>query len=262
LQIGHAVIKSVRRAYRNGHLRNALFPETGITLQTNFPESKTANGERFMSQCVALKLSRVAGCLILLLVAAPFLSAQNVINVPADQPTIQAPINAANNGDTVLVAPGKYVENINFGGKAITVTGSGGPSVTTIDGGAKGSVVTFNSSETASSKLNGFTITDGLQNGYWGGGIFIAGASPTITGNVITGNHAAVGIGIYVNGGSPLIQNNTITGNDQKGAGDGGEGGGGFSSQEAIRLQPLPKLSGIRSPTTAWAWAATAGEFR
>jgi hypothetical protein len=198
-----------------------------------------------MSECVGgLRPFRLAGCLILLAVAAPFLSAQNVINVPADQPTIQTAINAANNGDTVLVTPGKYVENINFGGKAITVTSSGGPSVTTIDGGAKGSVVTFNSSETASAKLNGFTITDGLQNGYWGGGIFISGASPTITGNVITGNHAAVGIGIYVNGGSPLIQNNTITGNDQKGAGDGGEGGGGILVSGSNTITTAPQIIG------------------
>lgn len=182
-----------------------------------------------MSECLGgLRLFRLAGCLILLLVAAPFLSAQNVINVPANQPTIQAGINAANSGDTVLVAPGKYVENINFGGKAITVTSSGGPSVTTIDGGAKGSVVTFNTGETQNSKLNGFTITNGFQNGLWGAGIYISAASPTITGNVITGNHGAVGIGIYVGGGSPLIQNNTITANDQKGAGGGGEGGGGI----------------------------------
>lgn len=181
-----------------------------------------------MSQCVALKVSRVAGCLILLLVAVPFLSAQNVINVPADQPTIQAAINAANNGDTVLVTPGKYVENINFSGKAITVTSSGGPSVTTIDGGANGSVVTFNTGETPNAKLSGFTITNGFQNGSWGAGIYISAGSPTITGNVITGNHGAVGIGIYVGGGSPLIQNNTITANDQKGAGGGGGGGGGI----------------------------------
>ncbi len=129
----------------------------------------------------------LGGCLILTCVATPFLSAQNVINVPADQATIQAAINAANNGDTVLVAPGRYVENINFGGKAIVVTSSGGPSVTTIDGGAHGSVVTFNSGETPNSKLSGFTITNGLQNGLAGGGILIAGASPVITGNVITG---------------------------------------------------------------------------
>jgi hypothetical protein len=71
-----------------------------------------------MSEFVrGLELFRLAGCLILLSVAAPFLNAQNVINVPANQFTIQAGINAANCGDTVLVAPGKYVENINFGGK-------------------------------------------------------------------------------------------------------------------------------------------------
>src|SRR6266481_2840663 len=75
------------------------------------------------------------------------LRAQQTINVPTNQPTIQAAINAANNGDTVLVAPGTSTENINFNGKAITVTSSGGPSVSIIDGGAKGSVVTFFSGE-------------------------------------------------------------------------------------------------------------------
>lgn len=185
-----------------------------------------------MPNCAAgLRVFCLVGCLIVISVITPCSNAQSVINVPADQATIQAAINVANNGDTVLVAPGKYVENINFNGKAITVTSSGGPSVTTIDGGAKGSVVTFNTGETLSSKLSGFTITNGFLNGYWGAGILISGTSPTIIGNVITGNHAAVGIGIAVWGGSPLIQNNTITANDQKGAGDGGAGGGGILVQ-------------------------------
>jgi len=198
-----------------------------------------------MSQCFGgLRLFRLAGCLILLLAAAPFLSAQNVINVPANQPTIQAAINAANNSDTVLVAPGTYYENINFMGKAITVTSSGGPSATTIDGGAKGSVVTFSSGETANAQLSGITITNGLQNGSWGAGIYISGASPAITGNVITGNHAAVGIGIYVGSGSPLIQNNTITANDQKGAGSGGEGGGGILVSGSSTNPATPQIIG------------------
>lgn len=44
-----------------------------------------------------------------------------IINVPGDQPSIQAAINAAVNGDEIIVAPGRYLENINFLGKAITV---------------------------------------------------------------------------------------------------------------------------------------------
>src|SRR5579862_8970739 len=73
----------------------------------------------------------------------PQVAAAATIHVPTDQPTIQAAINAASTGDTVLVAPGTYYENINFSGKAITVTSSGGPSATTIDGGHTTSVVKF-----------------------------------------------------------------------------------------------------------------------
>src|SRR6266849_5617392 len=115
--------------------------------------------------------------------------AQSTIQVPANFPTIQSAINAASNGDTVLVAPGTYTENINFNGKAITLTSSGGPSVSIIDGGAQGSVVTFNHSETTSSQLSGFTIRNGLRNGMDGAGILILNGSPTITRNVITANH-------------------------------------------------------------------------
>lgn len=148
------------------------------------------------------------------------------IHVPADQSTIQGAIDAAANGDTVLVSDGTYKENINFNGKAITVTSVNGPATTTIDGGSVTSVVTFNTGEGAGSVLNGFTITHG--NGFEGGGIFVSSSS-TITNNVITANAGCNGGGgIAVNFAAPLVQGNTINNNAQ-GSCSGGIGGGGIS---------------------------------
>jgi Periplasmic copper-binding protein (NosD) len=157
-------------------------------------------------------------------------AAQNTIHVPSDEPTIQAAINAANPGDTVLVAPGTYKENVNFAGKLITVTSSDGPSVTTIDGGQAGSVVTFNTGEGASTILNGFTIQNGTSVEHVGGGIYINSSSPTVTNNFVQNNTAASGgAGIGIEFASPRIQGNTVQNNTQAGGYSGGIGGGGIS---------------------------------
>jgi hypothetical protein len=186
--------------------------------------------------------TRVFSCHIvaILFLLAGLASAQTTINVPADQPTIQAAINAASNGDTVLVAPGTYVENLNFNGKAITVTSSGGPAVTIVDGNAAAPVVVFVNNETSGSVLTGFTLRNGMTDfsgPIWGsgGGIVISYASPTIANNVITGNHAVSGIGIEILGGSAIIRGNTITGNTQSG-GDGGDGGAGIEVSDGDPL--------------------------
>lgn len=144
----------------------------------------------------------------------------STIQVPAQQPTIQDGINAAVNGDTVLVAPGTYTENINFNGKAITVKSSGGAHSTIIDGGNVNTVVTFASGEQNTSVLSGFTIQHGSSA--YGAGISVTSASPVIINNIITANVSSfLAGGIYIiNNSTAIIQSNTITANTA------GEGGG------------------------------------
>jgi hypothetical protein len=134
------------------------------------------------------------------------------IRVPADASTIQQGINAAANGDTVLVAPGTYYERINFFGKAITVTSELGPDVTVIDGGGSGTVVTFMSREGRDAVLSGFTIKGGSDL-YRAGGIQIGSSSPTIRGNTITGNRGCSGTGIQSVSSAPRIERNRVIGN-------------------------------------------------
>ena len=118
----------------------------------------------------------------------------DTLNVPAEFTTIQAAINAASDGDVVLVDPGCYEENLDFLGKAIAVQSSSGPDETVIDGGQAGSVVTFSNGEDQSSLLSGFTIRNGsgtIVSGVAarGGGVYcVNGSSPTITNNYITSN--------------------------------------------------------------------------
>jgi len=172
---------------------------------------------------------------IWLIASASSAAAGTIIHVPADQPTIQAAINVATNGDTVLVAPGTYAENVNFLGKAITVRSSNGAKATIIDGAQKDSVVTFNHSETSKSVLKGFTVQNG--SAHEGGGISVENSSPTIANNTITHNGACNGSGIGVGFGSPIIRKNKIVFNIESTC--EGLGGGGVSLRGPASAQIL-----------------------
>jgi len=89
-------------------------------------------------------------------------------HVPGDYSTIQEGIEVAERGDTVLVAPGTYMENIDFLGKEILLKSEQGAAFTIIDGGNPsdpefGSVVTFSNNEAPLSVLDGFTVTNGTD---------------------------------------------------------------------------------------------------
>ena len=78
-----------------------------------------------------------------------------IINIPADYPTIQQGIDSSIDGDTVLVQPGTYVENIMIiehnillGSLFLTTGDSGFISQTVIDGNNTGrAIYIFNSSD-------------------------------------------------------------------------------------------------------------------
>lgn len=120
------------------------------------------------------------------------------IHVPADQPTIQAGIDAAANGDSVLVADGVYMgegnRNIAFRGMAITVASVNGAANTIIDCEQRGRGFTFTEGEPDSAILDGFTIKNGQAQK--GGAIYCEQASPTIRHCVIVNSQAT--------GGSPF----------------------------------------------------------
>ena len=160
------------------------------------------------------------------------------INVPGDYPTIQAGINVASNGDTVLVQHGTYVENISFYGKNITVGSlflttqdTTYISQTIIDGNHSGSVVTFVNGEDSTSILTGFTITNGRAHS--GGGInCLEYSSPYLSNLIIKGNDAydidgGGGIHCY-HASSPTLCNLVIKENTSEYA-YSSSGGGGIS---------------------------------
>ncbi|MBW8017328.1 MAG: hypothetical protein FVQ82_14195 [Planctomycetes bacterium] len=166
--------------------------------------------------------------LITLFALASIASAGTITVNPGD--SIQAAITASANGDTIIVSPGTYVENLNMNGKAITLrstdpTNAAIVTSTIIDGNSVGSVITCGSGETADTVIDGFVITNGAAN--VGGGMFNNFSSPTVSNCTFSGNTANVGGGGMCNGNnsSPTVSNCTFSGNTAN-YGGGGMGGG------------------------------------
>ncbi|MCH8006889.1 MAG: hypothetical protein IH888_11770 [Planctomycetes bacterium] len=133
--------------------------------------------------------------------------------------SIQDAIDAAVDGDEVVVSAGTYFESIDVLGKAITVRSSLGPGVTTIDGtGLNDSVVKCISGEGPGTVLEGFTVTGGTGTvfpfvGVIGGGMFNHNSSPTIINIIFIGNTAQDGGGMANFNCSPTVTDCTFSGN-------------------------------------------------
>ena len=185
----------------------------------------------------------VAVSLLAVPVVAGHAQAKRVLRVPADFPKVQTAIDSAKEGDTVLVAPGRYYENLVFKGQNIVLASEfvrtrdrSAIERTILDGSRpahpdSGAVVTIWRFEDSTAVVEGFTITGGTGTVWFdnkdkinfreGGGIIVDLSGPTIRNNIIEGNVAidkgkmlsAGGGGIRVGFAEPIIERNVIRNN-------------------------------------------------
>ncbi len=111
--------------------------------------------------------------------------------------TISRAMGLAARGDTVLILPGVYTEEIRFNGKAVTVQGLPIDGDMAVIQNPEGFAVSFYNGEGPDSIVRNLIIGNSLT------GVFIAGSSPRIQNLTIVNN--TYGIGTYV-GGEPDIR--------------------------------------------------------
>ena len=190
----------------------------------------------------------------IVLVALSGFAGAATIHVPADQPTIQAGINVAVEGDTVLVAEGTYTglgnRDLSFLGNNICLLSVGGPDVTIIDCeagvGDEHRAVYLDNGEDSTSIIDGFTITGAYTTGF-SAALFFLHASATVKNCIVTDNLIS-GISYTNYSTTGVVEDCIISYNDGSGIGYGGpnlivsncqiinNNGSGVRSMEHIRM--------------------------
>ncbi|MFH1477660.1 MAG: FG-GAP-like repeat-containing protein [Verrucomicrobiota bacterium] len=134
--------------------------------------------------------------------------------------TIQCGVNAAGNGDIVLVTNGEYFLSAQITvSNAVTVRSFKGPDVTIVNGQSSNRCFYLGTD----CHLEGFTVNNGYVTNAYGGGVYCVSADNVITNCVIEGNTADMGSGggvFYGTLNNCVLATNTV----------GKYGGGAFGS--------------------------------
>jgi len=183
----------------------------------------------------------------------------NVIHVPDDYLTIQEGIDAATEGDTVLVAEGTYYENILWPEtNGIKLIGED-RETTIIDGNYLSSVIRFefeseNSVIDSTTSISELTLQNGYEYERDGGGIYCSASDPQLINLNIKDNEAHYGAGLYIIDSNPIIQDCMIDSNFAHGSYwvDGEGFGGGIYCEEST---PVIINTIIKNNWVARAWS-------
>ncbi|MCO4772263.1 MAG: right-handed parallel beta-helix repeat-containing protein [Deltaproteobacteria bacterium] len=182
-------------------------------------------------------------CSLLALTAATPAFADTLTVDPAgagDATTVQGGIDLASTGDVVEVLPGTYTEDIDFEGRNIVVSSTGGSQVTFLVGSGSGPVVTFDTAETSAAALVGFDISggDATDVGYEGGCVHVATSSPSLEDLVVHGCVGHLGGGIQLGNSSSTLTNIELYDNEVEtdSGGSWAYGGGLYAFDSDITL--------------------------
>lgn len=135
------------------------------------------------------------------------------VSSSSSYPTIQSGLDAASNGDIVLVASGTYYENIIWPDvQGIQLLSEAGPYYVRIDGDTAASVIQITTGVDSTTVINGFTLRNGYADN--GGAVYCVNSSPMISNNIINFNEstdpAGGGGAIYCSNASPIITGNQM----------------------------------------------------
>ncbi len=129
--------------------------------------------------------------------------------------SIQKGLNISNEGDTVMVSSGTFIENINWPAvNGIVLIGSGQDQCV-VDGDSSGTVISFSDSLggviDSTTLITGFTIQNGSS-----GGLVCINSSPKITNSIVKHNINSVGDGggiVIADSSSMIIQDVIVSQN-------------------------------------------------
>jgi predicted outer membrane repeat protein len=143
------------------------------------------------------------------------------LTVPGRFPTIAAAIAAANDGDTILVAPGTYPERIGLAGKKVSIVAEVEGTVVLDGGGLPGTILAISGGQGPETVFRGIVFRDSASgsplptnpNILVGGALLVFQASPRIEACRFENNAAGYGGAVYAIQSESVFEDCVFAGN-------------------------------------------------